>query len=58
MQIKKLVHEGRVQPSPIYIDSPLASKATDIFRRHPECFDEKTYRTFTSQDDPFAARNI
>jgi len=58
MRIKELVHEGRVQPLPIYIDSPLASKATDIFRRHPECFDEETYRTFTSQGDPFAAQNI
>jgi metallo-beta-lactamase family protein len=24
---------------PIYIDSPLATSATDIFERHPECYD-------------------
>ena len=24
---------------PIYIDSPLATSATDVFERHPECFD-------------------
>jgi metallo-beta-lactamase family protein len=58
MRIKELVKEGRIQPLPIYIDSPLAVKATDIFRRHPECFDEETYRTFTSEGDPFAARYI
>jgi len=58
MRIKELVKTGRVSPLPIYIDSPLASKATNIFRRHPECFDEETYRTFTSQGDPFAAKYI
>ncbi len=58
MRIKELVKEGRVEPLPIYIDSPLATKATEIFRKHPECFDEETYRTFASGDDPFAARYI
>ena len=58
MRIKELVKTGRVPPLPIYIDSPLASKATNIFRRHPECFDEETYRTFTSQGDPFSAKYI
>ena len=38
--------------------SALASKATDVFRRHPECYDEETYQTFTSQTDPFAAKYI
>jgi len=58
MRIKELVGEQRIDPLPIYIDSPLASKATEIFRRHPECYDEETYRTFTSEGDPFASRYI
>ncbi len=58
MRIKALVTEGRIEPLPIYIDSPLANKATEVFRQHPECFDEETYRTFTSEGDPFAARYI
>jgi metallo-beta-lactamase family protein len=58
MRIKELVNEGRIEPLPIYIDSPLASRATEVFRQHPECFDEETYRTFTSGDDPFVARYI
>ena len=58
MRIKELVVEGRIDPLPIYIDSPLAVKATDIFRQHPECYDQETFRTFTSQGDPFAARYI
>lgn len=58
MRIKELVGEGRVDPIPIYIDSPLAGKATEIFRRHPECYDEETFRTFSADGDPFASRYI
>ena len=58
MRIKELVQAHEIDPLPIFIDSPLASKATDVFRRHPECFDQETYQTFTSQSDPFAAKYI
>jgi metallo-beta-lactamase family protein len=58
MRIKELVGEGRVDPIPIYIDSPLAGKATEVFRRHPECYDDETMRTFSSSGDVFASRYI
>lgn len=58
MRIKQIVGEGRVDPIPIYIDSPLASKATDVFRQHPECYDEDTMHTFATEGDPFASRYI
>ncbi|OQW30587.1 MAG: hypothetical protein A4E19_09815 [Nitrospira sp. SG-bin1] len=58
MRIKELVGEGRVEPIPIYIDSPLADKATDVFKRHPECYDDETLKTFSSNNDVFASRYI
>lgn len=58
MRIKDLVKNGEVPPLPIYIDSPLALKAMRVFRQHPECYDEETYRTFTSEGDVFAAKYI
>ena len=58
MRVKELVKEGLVKPIPIYIDSPLATKATKVFRNHPECFDEETYQALTMEGDPFAARYI
>jgi metallo-beta-lactamase family protein len=58
MWMKDLVKEGRVPPLPMYIDSPLALRATEIFRRHPECYDEETYRILTTEGDPFVARYI
>jgi metallo-beta-lactamase family protein len=56
--IKDMVKEGRVPPVPIYIDSPLALRATEVFRRHPECYDEDTYRILTTEGDPFIAKYI
>jgi metallo-beta-lactamase family protein len=58
MRVKGLVSEGRVDPIPIYIDSPLADRATAVFRRHPECYDEDTLKTFSADGDPFASRYI
>src|SRR4030065_705492 len=35
--------QSRQLPSvPVYVDSPLAVNATDIFKMHPECFDKET----------------
>ena len=58
MWMKDLVKEGRIPPLPMYIDSPLAVRATGIFRRHPECYDEETYRILTTEGDPFVAKYI
>jgi metallo-beta-lactamase family protein len=58
MRIKDLVRAGTVPAIPIYIDSPLASKATDIFRAHPDLFDEDTFRTFLQEEDLFGSRYI
>jgi len=37
----------------VFLDSPMAISATQIFRRHPECFDEQTAALFASGRDPF-----
>jgi metallo-beta-lactamase family protein len=58
MWMKDMVKKGQVPPIPMYIDSPLALRATEIFRRHPECYDEDTYRILTTEGDPFIAKYI
>jgi len=37
----------------VFLDSPMAISATEIFRRHPECYDEETAELFASGHDPF-----
>ncbi len=49
----KLFNEGQLPAIPIYVDSPLAVNGTEVFRLHPECFDEETLRYLHHDEDPF-----
>ena len=40
--LHRMIKAGDIPKIPIFVDSPLAVNATDIFRAHPECFDEET----------------
>lgn len=40
--LNQMMFEGDAPRVPVYVDSPLAVKASDIFKRHLECFDEET----------------
>jgi metallo-beta-lactamase family protein len=40
--LNRMMHDGDIPRIPVFVDSPLAVNATDVFRRHPECFDEET----------------
>ncbi len=49
------VGKGRLPGSlQVFLDSPMAISATEIFRRHPECYDEKTAALFNHHQDPFS----
>ena len=36
-----------------FLDSPMAISATNVFSRHPECYDEETKKLFAAGHDPF-----
>ena len=40
--LNQMMSVGDVPSVPVYVDSPLAVNATDVFKRHPECFDDET----------------
>jgi metallo-beta-lactamase family protein len=57
--LHKLFDQNRIQEIPIYVDSPLAVNATNVFRVHPECFDRETYRVFLQNgEDPFGFERL
>lgn len=43
---------------PVYLDSPLAIKATRIFRQHPEYFDDETQALLDAGEDPLSLANL
>jgi len=51
-ELHGLAREGAIPKLPIYVDSPLAVNATDVFRLHPETFD-RTERLVRETDDLF-----
>ncbi|MBK8618268.1 MAG: MBL fold metallo-hydrolase [Anaerolineales bacterium] len=40
--LNQMMESGEVPRVPVYVDSPLAVNATEVFKRHLECFDEET----------------
>jgi len=42
----------------VFLDSPMAISATQIFKRHPECYDPETAELFRTGRDPFAFRGL
>lgn len=50
--------ENQLKKIPVYIDSPLASKATEIFKRNTSVFDEEVKETILSGDDPLEFENL
>jgi metallo-beta-lactamase family protein len=51
-ELDRLLAANRIPHVPLFLDSPMASKATDIYRRHPEYFDEETRTLLSRKDDP------
>lgn len=54
----RLYRDGRLSPFPIFLDSPMAVRVTEVFRRHQECYDEETKRMVESDSSPFDFPNL
>jgi metallo-beta-lactamase family protein len=53
--LREAVASGRLpRHTPVFLDSPMAISATEIFRRHPECYDAQTAELLREGHDPFA----
>jgi len=56
--LHRLTDGGAIPPIPIYVDSPLSVRITEIFKLHPECFDEETRAFLRQNGDPFGFENL
>ena len=51
-ELDRLVSAGEIPALPLYLDSPMAAKASDIYRRHADYYDAETRALFASGDTP------
>jgi metallo-beta-lactamase family protein len=50
--LDELVRQGRIPRLPLYLDSPMASRATSVYVDHPEVYDAETAALLRSGDSP------
>lgn len=54
-----LEREGKLPADmPVYVDSPLAIRATDVFKRNSRYFDAEAQAMLASGEDPLSLRNL
>lgn len=53
-----LFETGCIPGVPVYVDSPLAVSATEVFRLHPECFNTEIYEKLFEKSNPFGFENL
>lgn len=50
--------ENELKKIPVYVDSPLASKATEVFKKNTNVFDEEAKNYIMSGDNPLEFQNL
>ena len=58
--LHRLIEARQIPELPIFVDSPLSVNVTEVFRLHPECYDEETARFILSDrhPDPFGFKRL
>jgi len=58
--LHEMHYKGQIPDIPIYVDSPLATNVTEVFRQHPECYDRETRMLLEAVEssDPLGFRRL
>ena len=56
--LKRIRRAGRLPDVPVFVDSPLTVRITDVFREHPDCFDPETRELLRHGNSPFDFPNL
>ncbi|MHB1050684.1 MAG: MBL fold metallo-hydrolase RNA specificity domain-containing protein [Bacteroidota bacterium] len=52
-KLNNLKNAGKLPDIPVFVDSPLSTNATAVFRKHTDCFNDKTNAIMKTDDDIF-----
>jgi metallo-beta-lactamase family protein len=56
--LHELFERGAIPEIPVFVDSPLAVSATEIYRLHPDAFNDEVYKSLFEKDNPFGFENL
>jgi metallo-beta-lactamase family protein len=56
--LSQAIVEGSLEPIPIYVDSPLSTNATEIFKKHPELYDKEAAGFWRRTGDVFGMGKV
>jgi metallo-beta-lactamase family protein len=56
--LNQLTLAGQLPRVPIFVDSPLSVNATEVYRLHPECFNDSINRFLHEKANPFGMANL
>ena len=51
-ELHRLIEAGQIPLLQLYLDSPMASKASDVYRHHPDYYDAETTALLAAHDAP------
>jgi len=54
----QFIRKGSIPSVPVYIDSPLAISATEIFKKNSDCFDQETQNLLSGGENPLEIPGI
>ena len=56
--LHQITDSGCLPRVPIFVDSPLSVNATEIYRKHTECFNDSIKQFLREQENPFGMANL
>src|SRR5262245_17964990 len=56
--LHQLITAGQLPDVPIFVDSPMATRASEVFREHTECYDEETLALLSAHPDLFGEKHV
>lgn len=56
--LHQLISAGKLPNVPIFVDSPMATRASEVFGNHTECFDEEMLSLLAAQPDVFGEKHV
>ncbi len=56
--LHQLISAGKLPPLPIFVDSPMATRASEVFAEHPECFNADMLALLRTEPDVFGERHV